>query len=136
VSHTVGTTKAKHDRQIARLLASGLTQSEVAKRLGVSRRTIERRYAVPRVRRLVASFRDAACAAGLGSLCRRFRRAVEVVGELMESANRWDGIRLQAASRIIESCLKAREQTDIAERLEELERLLVEVQSGKASNGP
>lgn len=128
--------EGKNDRKIALLLASGHTQREVAERLGVSRRTIERRAATPGVRRAISRFRAASTSAGAGALARHYKEAVAVLVELMRGGSRWDTTRLAAASRIIDAAHRANEQGEMVERLDELESLLAEVRGNGEESKP
>lgn len=115
---------AKHVRAIDALLA-GQTRASAAAAAGVTERTLDRwraelpEFADELARRSSATLRDAAL-----RLKGTIDDAVDVLREVMTSADSRPAVRLRAAQVVIESSLKLIEATDVLDRLEALEAII------------
>src|SRR5262245_61749465 len=87
---------SKRDRRIALMLSKGDTNAQIARELGVSRRTIERRSADPEVRKLVRQYWDRQTAGGLGVLASGFRKNCKELLRLGREGTQDDRVRLAA----------------------------------------
>lgn len=113
---------SSRDRQIAALVASGLTYTEAGEQLKLCERTVRRALARPEVRAEVDAIRSRTIETGLGALCDGFGHAVKELARLVKEGTAADAIKLGAVRLTIEAVLKVREHTTLARRLEELER--------------
>ncbi|MEX1042217.1 MAG: hypothetical protein WDZ51_16415 [Pirellulaceae bacterium] len=115
---------AKNRRQedaLALAIARGNTLEAAAREAGVSSRTVHRRMGDPEFRRLVEEARGKMFDEAAGMLAQACRGAVETLTELQKAES--ESIRCMAARVILEQATRYRELTDIASRLEALERL-------------
>lgn len=109
----------QRDRQLAALLASGMTDEAAAQKIGVSRSTVTRTKAKAGFRELVSAIRDEAAerlVAVLGSI------AVEAVVALRGLiASPSPTVRLGAVRANLEFFLRGREHTELTRRIADLE---------------
>jgi hypothetical protein len=111
------------DRQLAALIASGLTYTEAGKRLKLSERTIQRAMQRPEVRDEVDAIRARAVEAGLGILCNDFAGAVTDLRKLRQKGAPKDAVKLGAVKETIDALLRVRGQVALERRIEALERV-------------
>jgi len=115
---------AKQARAIDALLA-GQTRASAAAAAGVAERTLDRwraehpTFSDELNRRSTLALRDATL-----RLKSSIDEAVDVLREVMTSADSRPAVRLRAAQVVIESSLKLIEATDLMERLEALEAII------------
>jgi nitrogen-specific signal transduction histidine kinase len=120
----------KQDQAIAGLLTAG-THAEAAVAAGISEATLQRWLRDPG---FVAAYRQArrqVVEAAVAQLQRATSNAVATLERNLDCKN--PSVEVRAAATILERATKAVELVDLAERVEELERLLKEVQSDEPS---
>ena len=107
---------------LAAHLAAGLTHAQAAERAGVGERTARRRLKDPRFRKRVDDLKAEAVGRAVSILGRSMTGAAVELAKLLKSPD--EKTRLQAAKEIIGLTLKARQQTDLERRMDELEATL------------
>src|SRR5262245_56284774 len=113
----------KHaDEVLAGHLAAGLPHAQAAAKAGVSERTVRRRLANAKFRKLVEELKGEAVGRAVNILGRTMSGAAVELAKLLKSGD--EKTRLQASKAIIELGLKARQHADLERRLDELESLL------------
>jgi hypothetical protein len=112
---------AKQTRAAA-LLASGETHKDVAAAVGCGVRTLHTWLDDPGFRAFVGALRDHILAETLGKLVTASTRAASVLEGLLEAEN--EGVRLRAATAIIDTMIKTREHGELSARVTELEAQL------------
>ena len=110
------------DEHLAAHLAAGLTLAQAAAKAGVSVRTARRRQKLPEFRRRVDELKAEAVGRAVSILGRSMTGAAAVLAQLLRSAD--EKTQLHAAKEIIGLGLKARQQTDLERRMDELEAAL------------
>src|SRR4051812_18583940 len=108
------------DRQLAALLASGMTREEAGAQLKLSVSTVQRTMAKPGFAALVDSIRDEATEAGVDALRGLFSATVVRLGELVQSTNQM--VALGGCRTVLEYLIRYREHAAGSRRLAELER--------------
>ena len=106
-------------------LARGASNSEAARRSGVSVRTVHRRVLEPSFRSAVAEARREMIATATGRLASAAESAVETLTGLLDSES--DSVRLGAARTILDSLLRFREAEELTDRVRELEQAIESV---------
>lgn len=114
---------ARQER-VAVLLASGSTIRDAAAETRVGERTIHGWLDDPGYRAFVAELRDQLLNATIGRLTQTATRAVGVLGGLLDAES--ESVRLRAAFGLIDAMIKTREHGELAARVSELERRVVE----------
>lgn len=102
-------------------LASGCSYEQAAKRSGYSIRTAKRRAADPRFARRIQSLRDDVTKRIAAHLAELADDACNALGDLL-SKDAGEGARLQAAKVVLDFAGRARVDTELVERIEQLER--------------
>jgi len=123
-----GSGRSQADAVLAGHLAAGLQITQAAKKAGVSERTARRRLKVPAFRKQVEELKSEAVGEAVSILGRSMSSAAVELAELLKSED--EKTRLQAAKEIIGLGLKARLQTDLERRMDDVEALLTEDGSG------
>jgi hypothetical protein len=96
-------------------LAKGLSVADAAKEANIGVRTLYTWRKDSSFSAMVQSFRAELFTEALGKLSGLATKAAETMGDLLDSEH--DGIRLGAATRIIEAATKLREMIDLSEQL-------------------
>jgi hypothetical protein len=117
---------SERDAVLALALATGASINDAAERIGVDRKTIQRRLADPEFRRLVSEFRGELIATTLGRMADKMTRAADGLAALLDDSNPW--IRLCAIRAMLSFGLKLRDFVDVDERIHELEAELARKQ--------
>lgn len=117
-----GAKRPAADGIAAAALAQGATRGEAARAAGLSERTIRRRLGDPGFRELVADCRARIMADVLEGAAGLAGRAVERLGELVESEN--EHVAIQAARVLLTVAGTYGQAAELAERIEALERVL------------
>jgi hypothetical protein len=112
---------ASRDTMLVVALACGATPTEAAARAGVSRRTAYRRLQDPAFRRRVHRERDTLVAAIVGRLADASLTAVDTLRIIAADEDAAPGPRISSAKAILDVCLRAHEQIELAERIEAVE---------------
>jgi hypothetical protein len=110
------------DANLIDLLAAGETFTRAAKLAGISRRTVTRRMANPQFRQEVTDARKRIVDGAAGKMAASMAAAADTLRRLLRSKS--DGVRLRAATAILELGVKLRDATEIAERVSLLEAAL------------
>jgi hypothetical protein len=127
---SVGRGKLDEKRELAiSALLTERTHVLAAAKAGVSPATLTRWLAQPDFRLAYRQARRAVVEGTIASLQRAGTEAAETLQASLSCAD--DAIRVRAAALILEHGFRGLEVLDLAERVEELETLLVEVRSGK-----
>lgn len=105
----------------AALLAAGRELKITAREVGVSERSVHAWKGEPVFRAYVAGLRDEMLSQAVGRLAERATQAIETMVGLLDSAD--EGIRLRASVAVMDTLLRAREHTELAGRVAELEAL-------------
>ncbi|HKB04041.1 MAG TPA: hypothetical protein VKD90_17595 [Gemmataceae bacterium] len=108
------------DDAIAVALAAGQTQAGAAAAAGVSERTVARRVTDPAFRQLVSRLRGEMVGQAIGVLVAGMFGSAVVLRHLMLNAES-ETVRLGAARSVLELALRAREATELEERVQALE---------------
>lgn len=108
--------------RVALALASGLSIRRAAKRCHVGTRTIFRWLENQDFRHRVHEVRTQLFHRAVGQMSRISSKAVSVLNRLLDSES--ERIRLTSARVILEVGIKARENLELAQRLDELEKCL------------
>jgi hypothetical protein len=116
-----GPWNARQER-VAALLASGSTIRDAAAESGAGERTVHSWLDDPAYRTFVGGLRDRILAETIGRPTQAASRAATVLEGLLEAQN--EGVRLRAATAIIDSMIKAREHAELSARVTELEAQL------------
>jgi hypothetical protein len=111
-------------QRVAVLLASGSSIRAAAAETSTGERTIHGWLDDPAYRAFVASIRDQLLAETIGRLTQSATRAAAVLEALLDSEP--EGIRLRAATSILDAMIRTREHGDLAARVAELEQRLAE----------
>jgi hypothetical protein len=112
------------DILIATAIARGVKRKTVADEHEVSERTLRNRMADPQFRRLVSDLRSEMIDGVVGALASLGAKAVYTLAKLMDAQS--DGVRLQAATTILTTMMKGRENIEFSERLNRLEEQYME----------
>jgi len=115
-----GQKRAKGETLLIARLAAGATFTEAAKAAGVDERTVRRRWAEPEFRREVSAVRGELISSAVGRLSRHATKAVDVLAELMESAES-ETVRLSAARAVLTQVQELRSHTELEDRIAALE---------------
>jgi hypothetical protein len=114
------------DDLLAAALAAGAEVAEAAERAGVSRRTAFRRLNDVGFRARVDELRRRMVAQAVGRLADSMSEAADKLKGLLASDD--ERVQLAAAKAILEAGPRLREQEELAERVQQLEQVLREVQ--------
>jgi hypothetical protein len=126
------------DAQLILCLAAGMGVSATARKAGVSPKTVRRRLASPEFREKVAKARADLVARAVGRLAGSAGLAIGTLRWLAKGAAS-ESARLASARVLLETLFKAHEQDILAQRVEQLERLLAEKfgwNDGQQPEGP
>jgi hypothetical protein len=115
--------KGRDREPAALLLAGGATVKDAAAGAGVSERAVRNWKRDPPFQARVEELRSELFGHAVGRLAGHHGKAADVLGALLDSDS--EGVRLKAARAILELGPRLREQTDTAERLAELERVVL-----------
>jgi hypothetical protein len=113
---------ADQDAAFAAAIAAGCTIAEAAAAAGFSERTGHRRIASNDIRGRVARVRAQILERASGLLSEGMAESANVLRALLKSES--EGVRLKAAVEVFKLGLATRDQTDLAARMEEIERRL------------
>jgi hypothetical protein len=116
--------RAQRDLELARLLAAGATQARAGEQLGMSERTVRRRVADPQFLDLVDQERTAHVERIIDGLTVVSRRAITVLGELIEDGDVPPAVRVSACRTALTAVLGWRDQLELDRRLTDIERAL------------
>jgi transposase len=124
------------DEALVVALASGMTTTAAAKRIGLSRATVARRLRNPAFRQRVTEARDAMLQRALGRLSAAATKAVVTLSRLLKSQD--EKTQLGAARAVLEYVRGMREHAELGDRLAEIERRLDETPTwqGNGERGP
>jgi hypothetical protein len=111
-------------QRVAVLLASGSTIRSAAAETSTGERTIHGWLDSPAYRAFVAGTRDQILAETIGRLTQAASRAASVLESLLGSEN--EQVRLRAALGVIDVMVRTREHGELAARVAELERRVIE----------
>ncbi|WP_026659122.1 helix-turn-helix domain-containing protein [Butyrivibrio sp. AC2005] len=114
------------DEEIVSALIECGTIKAAAEMLGVQIKTLYSRMKQEHFKELYARAKSDLLKAATAKMQRNLVDACEVIAEIMKDADTAQQIRLNAADCIIRNTLKMLEQTDIMERVEELEAIIKE----------
>jgi hypothetical protein len=103
-------------------LAAGATVPDAARRAGVGERTLFRWRPDPAFMERVRSLRSDATCQTLGTLTAGSKQAAEQLIELLGESNA--AVRLGAASCLLKTLLSYRDQTDLSDRIDRIEKRL------------
>jgi hypothetical protein len=113
------------DDALAAMLAAGLEYAEAGERVSLSARTVRRRMSDPEFRRRVDDLKALAAQRAVALLTSNMSAAALELGRLLADGES-EKTRLAAARAIIELGLKVRDQIDLEQRVQELERRAAE----------
>jgi hypothetical protein len=108
------------DELIAYHLARGATRDEAGRAAGCCKRVVYNRLADPEFKLLVGEFRRAMIDEAVGKLATVAGRAVEVLTAALDDDR--PTIRVRAATTLLDALLRVRAQTELDDRLTELEQ--------------
>jgi len=107
------------------LLLAGQTITEAARAVGINRSTLTRWLASPHVRQALGEQRQRRMDEIHHRLAALTDRALDSLGAVLEGEAP-PGAKVRAALGVIDVLLKVREQTELVDRIERLERIVVE----------
>ncbi len=110
------------DEALALALATGHTLRAAAEATGIGERTATRRAADPAFRRRVGELRSEMVTRALGKMADGMGDAAGKLRELLTAES--ESVRLGAARALLELGTKLRESVELADKIDELERLL------------
>jgi hypothetical protein len=110
-------------------LAAGASAAAAARKSGCSRATVFRCLQKPKFRRAVAQARGQVLGRATAMLAQTSTLAVRSLRKLLEDENA--SVRRMAARSVLDSLARLTDQTDIEERLSELEAALLEEKETK-----
>jgi hypothetical protein len=125
-----GGVRKSADDALALALASGSTVQAAAQQVGISDRTAYRRLEDPAFRARVDQARDEMLRQTIGRLSALGTEAVTALVTLMKSADSTDAIKLGAVRTALDNLFRGHEQFTLVRQIEDLRRLLEEVQGG------
>jgi hypothetical protein len=108
------------DEAFVAAYACGATVENAAAKAGISRTTAHRRLLDPAIQKRIAEFKDETLRRTCAALTAAGLESVKTLLDLQNLKSR-EGVRLGAARAIIQLGLRMREQSDILERMAELE---------------
>ena len=103
-------------------LASGLTQTEAAKKVGIGERTLRRWLKQDDFRQTVAAAKAEMVSRAVAMLADASTEAATTLRRLLQADS--ESVRLNAAKAIIELGIKLRESEELAARVKQLEETL------------
>ena len=106
---------------VAAIMETG-SVTRAAEKLGVSRRTISGRIAMPECKRLLSEASMAGISEASNLMCSRLRDCVAFVYNLIGNEDMPPHIRLNAAQTLLQYALRFAETSEIISRLEQLEQ--------------
>jgi hypothetical protein len=107
---------------LALAVATGQTLREASVAVGVSERTVARRWRDPTSRRSVSALRAEMVQRSLGRMADGMTEAANVLRQLLLAQS--ENVRLGAARSLLELGVKLRESVELEQRLAELEQRL------------
>lgn len=110
-----------NDQELMVAVLSGESQRSIAERYGVTESTISKRVHKPAFRNELSEYRSAMIDETLTELNMYAKRAVDTLGELLESEN--DFARLQAAMKILDYLQSYNYQNDLLKQIREMKEL-------------
>jgi hypothetical protein len=116
---------SEEQQEILAALMSYPTKTAAAKALGISRGALYRQLAEPELKEAYEQLRAAAIADATDSLQTVAAQAVSVLHEIANDPGVVPNVRVSAASKILDTAIKAHELQDVMERLAALEAELV-----------
>jgi hypothetical protein len=116
-------TRRQYDERLALGVATGLSVERAADQLGISRATAYRRLANPALQRRVAELRQEITNQAVGQLVATLNEAILVLRRLMVESES-DGVKLRAATQLVETGLRAAAIAQLEQRIVELETAL------------
>jgi hypothetical protein len=123
-----GSGRINADAALLAALTAGKATEDAAAAVGVSARTAYRRLADPAFRQRLAEAQAQLVAQALGKVMASATAAATTLEQLLTAES--ETVRLGAARTILELGTKVRENSDLAARLQALERLLAEHNGG------
>ena len=120
----MGLGTAQQREAAALSLACGQTIKEAAAAAATTERSVYRWASEPEFQQRVEALRDGLVNQAAGALVGNVTEAVNVLKALLTSAS--EDIRMKAADKLLAHTVRVRELTELARRLEELEKLLAE----------
>ena len=117
-----GSGRRNADEALALALATGQTLRGAAAANGIGERAATRRMADPAFRRRVGELRGEMVSRALGRMADGMADAADKLRELLAAES--ESVRLGAARALLELGTKLRESVELADRVDELERLL------------
>ena len=114
------------DEEVITAIIEAGTIKGAANNLGVRVHTLYARMRKPEFKELYARARTDLLKAATAKMQSHLADACEVIAEIMNDADTSQQVRLNAADCILRNTLRLLEQTDIVERLDELEKLIEE----------
>jgi hypothetical protein len=117
------------DEALALALAGGQTLRAAAAAAGIGERTATRRWADPAFRRRVSELRGDMVQRSLGRMADGMSDAADMLRQLLDTGTP-PAVRLGAARTLLELGAKLRDSVELANKVDELERLLHEGNDG------
>ena len=109
-------------------LASGLTQTEAAKKVGIGERTLRRWLKQDDFRQSVAAAKREMVSRAVAMLADASTEAATTLRQLLQADS--ESVRLNAAKAIIELGIKLRESEELAERVKQIEETIATIGGG------
>lgn len=129
MSSNVASPKFTHKKEMALiLLLDGYKHSEVASKIGVTERTIQRWLKESEFQKRLAQGREDIYKQGMDSLRETFSKAVKKVSELLDSQS--EKTSLKAAELIISLNREINEKQDLGSLVGELEKIVGRIAEG------
>ena len=106
-------------------LASGLTQTEAAKKVGIGERTLRRWLKQDDFRQTVAAAKAEMVSRAVAMLADASTEAAATLRRLLQADS--ESVRLNAAKAVIELGIKLRESEELAKRVKQLEETIATI---------
>lgn len=116
-----GNRPATKDHLLLQAMLRGDSQVEAARASGLSERTVRRRLTDPVFSAALRAARDETTRRTSDALAGAAERAVTTLTELVDDRSVPPAVRRSAARDLLQLSVRAREQVDLVDRLEELE---------------
>jgi len=116
---------SEEQHEILSALMAYPTKTAAAKALGISRGALYRQLAEPELKEAYEQLRAAAIADATDSLQTVAEQAVSVLHEIANDPGVVPNVRVSAASKLLDTAIKAHELQDVMQRLAALEAELV-----------
>lgn len=109
------------DDKLLQCMLRGDSRVEAAAATGMSERTVRRHLADPEFKKALRAARDETVRRTSDALADGATRAVATLAALMDDSSAPPAVRRAAARDLLQLSVRAREQVDLVDRLEELE---------------